>query len=88
METKPTEERSNPNVNGTDDIVESQATSNTSPSATAEDLRPKSLWDEAYKALRTKETKLIVAYEKDLLASQDAHQQGTSGRIGYEFRFK
>ena len=88
METKPTEERPNPNVDRTDDIVESQATSNTSPSATAEDLRPKSLWDEAYKALRTKETKLIVAYEKDLLASQDPHQQGTLGRVGYEFLFK
>ena len=85
METKPTEEHPNPNVKGTD---ESQTTSNTSPSATAKDLRPKSLWDEAYKALRTKETKLIVAYEKDLLASQNAHQQGMSGRIGYEFRFK
>jgi len=88
VEPKPTEERPNPNVDRTDDIAQSQSTSNTSPSATAEDLRPKSLWDEAYKALRTKETKLIVAYEKDLLASQDPHQQGTSGRIGYEFRFK
>src|SRR5947207_3903278 len=56
----------------------------TSPavSSSAEDLRPKNLWDEAYNVLREKETKLIDAYEKDLLASQDPHQQGTSMRIG------
>jgi hypothetical protein len=39
---------------------------------------PKNLWDEAYKTLREKDPKLIDAYEKDLLASQNRNQQGMS----------
>jgi hypothetical protein len=52
----------------------------TSPviSLSVENRRPKSLWDEAYNVLREKDGKLIDAYEKDLLVSQDLHQQGTS----------
>jgi hypothetical protein len=52
----------------------------TSPviSSSVENCRPKSLWDEAYNVLREKDGKLIDAYEKDLLVSQDLHQQGTS----------
>jgi hypothetical protein len=34
--------------------------------------------DEAYKLLQKKDAKLIDAYEKDLLASRDPDQQGTS----------
>jgi hypothetical protein len=44
---------------------------------------PKTLWDEAYNTLRDKNPKLIDAYEKELLASQDSNQQGTSTRIGF-----
>ncbi|KAF4631978.1 hypothetical protein G7Y89_g6154 [Cudoniella acicularis] len=44
-------------------------------SSSAEDLGPESLWDEAYSALRKKDSKLIDAYERALLASNDEHQQ-------------
>ncbi|OCK75173.1 hypothetical protein K432DRAFT_274329, partial [Lepidopterella palustris CBS 459.81] len=49
----------------------------TSPAASSsvEDLGPKNLWDEAYNVLREKDAKLIDAYEKDLLTSQNPHQQ-------------
>jgi hypothetical protein len=57
----------------------------TSPalSPAAKDSRPENLWDEAYNALRKKDSKLIDAYEKDLLASQDQHEQGTSRQLGF-----
>jgi hypothetical protein len=38
----------------------------------------KNLWAEAYKTLRGKDPKLIGAYEKDLLTSQNRNQQGMS----------
>jgi hypothetical protein len=52
----------------------------TSPaiSSSVENCMPESFWDEAYNILRQKDGKLIDAYEKDLLVSQDLHQQGTS----------
>jgi hypothetical protein len=55
--------------------------SNLEPDPT--DLGLKSLWDEAYNALRKMDSKLIDAYEKDLLVSRDPHQQGTSMRVGF-----
>jgi len=42
----------------------------------------KNLWNEAYNTLTEKNPKLIDAYEKDLLASQNANQQGMSVRTG------
>lgn len=52
----------------------------TSPaiSSSVENCMSESFWDEAYNILRQKDEKLIDAYEKDLLVSQDLHQQGTS----------
>jgi hypothetical protein len=44
---------------------------------------PNNLWDEAYKALREEDPKLIDAYEKDLLTSQNRNQQGMSVQIGF-----
>jgi hypothetical protein len=38
----------------------------------------RNLWDEAYKTLREKDPKLIDAYEKDLLTSQNRNPQGMS----------
>ena len=52
-------------------------------SSSAEDLGPKTLWNEAYDILREKDSKLIDAYERDLLASQHPHQQGMLMRIGF-----
>lgn len=56
--------------------------SNPAVSSSVEDLGPKKLWNEAYEALRKKGPKLIDAYERDLLALQDQHQQGRLVRIG------
>jgi len=39
--------------------------------SSAEELRPRNLWNEAYNTLRKKDSELIDAYERDLLASQD-----------------
>ena len=48
-----------------------------------EHLGLENLWDEAYKLLRERDAKLIDAYEKDLLTSQDPDQQGASMQIGF-----
>jgi len=57
----------------------------TSPalSPAAKDSRLETFWDEAYNALRKKNSELIDAYEKDLLASQDQHEQGTSRQLRF-----
>jgi hypothetical protein len=47
-------------------------------SSSAEHQGLENLWDEAYKLLQKKDAKLMDAYEKDLLASRDLDQQGTS----------
>jgi hypothetical protein len=52
-------------------------------SSSAEHQGLENLRDEAYKLLRKKDAKLIDAYEKDLLASQDLGQQGTSVQIEF-----
>jgi hypothetical protein len=57
--------------------------SNPAVSSSAEDSGPKNLWNEAYNALRKKNPKLIDAYEKDLLASQDQYQHGMLVRIRF-----
>jgi hypothetical protein len=54
----------------TDDIAQPHASS-----LSPEYLELKNLWDEAYDLLRKKNAKLIDAYEKDLLASQDTEKQ-------------
>jgi hypothetical protein len=56
-----------------------------SPTA-AEELRLKYLWDDAYIVLQKKDDKLIDAYEKGFLESQDPHPQGTSGMIRFHVR--
>ena len=43
------------------------------------------LWDEAYTALWKKDAKLIEAYEKDLLLSQDEGQGGTPALNSFGF---
>ena len=69
--------------------LEQETTNDRTPShaspavSSAEHLRPENLWDEAYKLLQKKDAKLIDAYEKDLLASQDPDQQGASVQIGF-----
>ena len=52
-------------------------------SSSVADWGPKTLWDEAYNVLRERDAKLMDAYEKDLLVSQDPDQQGTSMQIGF-----
>jgi hypothetical protein len=55
--------------------------SNHAVSSIAVEPGSKSLWDEAYHTLREKNSKLIDAYEKDLLASQNSNQQGMLVRM-------
>jgi hypothetical protein len=45
-------------------------------SSSAADLGPKTLWNEAYDILREEDSKLVDAYERDLLASQRPYEQG------------
>jgi hypothetical protein len=52
-------------------------------SSTAAEPGSKSLWNEAYQTLRKENPKIIDAYEKDLLASQNSNQQGMLVRIGF-----
>lgn len=41
-----------------------------------EDADPKNSWEKAYNALRKQEPKIVDAYEKDLLASEDLYHRG------------
>lgn len=68
-DTKPPNERSNPDPSCTD---------NTEGSVSSPDdgLEPRTLWNDAYSELRKKNPKLIDAYEKDLLASHKSDQEG------------
>jgi hypothetical protein len=76
LETTPVEEH----LKSEADSVKSQANS------TAEDLKPKNLWGQAYKQLQKKNEKLVDRYARFL---QYPHQQGTIIMIGFsEFRLK
>lgn len=57
--------------------------SNPAVSSSKAESETKNLWNEAYNTLREKNPKLIDAYEKGLLASQNSNQQSMSVRIRF-----